>query len=330
MKCISNNLVLFSVKLKPSYSKLSQGARTIIQRAEKQLLQDRVRCINRTIEESGNTINNSRSWLTSIVTNTTDLDRCSKFIDKVREDRFGKVKERQVRKFNILISKSNNNYNKATNNNSRLGQGNNCNSSDRPNNNNNNQSKVSNNNKWVINLSKTNLTEGQKSVLAKGPNFTVTPRCISNVDYITVVKSMCSKLKEEEAMELRSGINALLRKAKAPQSNLTRQERIGLAQLRKDEDRVILTVDKGVAMVVMDREEYVSKVQELLAQPAYRSIHRNPTNKIKAQLITKLRKIKKDNNVDEGTYKAMYPTGCVPPSFMGYPKSIKQAIFSGQ
>ena len=69
------------------------------------------------------------------------------------------------------------------------------------------------------------------------------------------------------------------------------------------------------------------KAQELLEQPAYRLI---PTNKIKAQLITILRKIKKDNNLDEGTYKAMHPTGCVPPSFMGYPKSIKQAILLGQ
>ena len=137
---------------------------------------------------------------------------------------------------------------------------------------------------------------------------------------------MCSKLKEEEAMELRSDVNALLRKAKVPKPNLTRQENIGLAQLKKDKDRVILTVDKGVAMVVMDKEDYINKAQELLAQPAYRVIPRDPTNRIKAQLITKLRKIKKDNNMDEGMYKAMYPTGCVPPSFMGYLKSIKQAI----
>ena len=41
------------------------------------------------------------------------------------------------------------------------------------------------------------------------------------------------------------------------------------------------------------------------------SVH--PANKIKAQLISKLRRIKKDSNLDEGTYKAMYPTGCVPP-----------------
>ena len=71
-------------------------------------------------------------------------------------------------------------------------------------------------------------------------------------------------------------------------------------------------------MVVMDRQEYISKVEELLAQPAYWTIPRDPTNRIKAQLITKLRKIKRDNNLDEGMYKAMYPTGCIPPSFMGY------------
>ena len=114
------------------------------------------------------------------------------------------------------------------------------------------------NNKWVINLSKTELTEGQKFVLAKGPNFSITPKCIPNVDYITAVESMCSKLKED-AMELRSNINSLLRKAQAPKPNLTKQERVGLAQLKKDKERVILTADKGVAMEVMDKEEYVNK-----------------------------------------------------------------------
>ena len=122
------------------------------------------------------------------------------------------------------------------------------------------------------------------------------------MDYITGMESMCSKLKVEDAMELRLDINALLRKSKAPKPNVTRQERIGLAQLKKDKDRVILTADKGVAMIVMDKE-YVTKVQELLAQPAYRLIPRDPTNKIKALLINKLRKIKKDNNLDKGMYK---------------------------
>ena len=35
-----------------------------------------------------------------------DLDRCISFIEKVRQERFNKVKARQVRKFNILSNKN--------------------------------------------------------------------------------------------------------------------------------------------------------------------------------------------------------------------------------
>ena len=123
---------------------------------------------------------------------------------------------------------------------------------DSNNSNSNSQSQVYNNNKWVINLSKTSLTEDQRSVLAKGPNFSTAPGYIPNVDYITAAESMCPKLKEEDAMELRANINSILRKAQVPKPNLTREEKLGLAQLKKDKDKVILTADKGVAMVVMD------------------------------------------------------------------------------
>ena len=73
----------------------------------------------------------------------------------------------------------------------------------------------------------------------------------------------------------------------------------------------------------MDKEDYTRKAEELLEQPAYRTIDSDPTNKIKASLITKLRKIKKETRLDEGTYKIMYPTSCVPPKFYGLPKIHK-------
>ena len=102
-------------------------------------------------------------------------------------------------------------------------------------NNKNNKSQLQANNtkKWVINLSSTSLTEGQQSGLAKGPNFSLTPKYIPNIDYITAVESMCGKLMEQEAMELRADINVLLRKAKVPKPNITRQESIVLSQLRR-------------------------------------------------------------------------------------------------
>ena len=181
----------------------------------------------------------------------------------------------------------------------------------------------------VINLSNSNLTQAQLSVLAKGPNFALAPNNIHNIDYITAVESMCTKIKEEDAMELRANINALLKKAKVPKPNLTKEERIWLLQLKKDKDKVVLTADKGMAMVVTDKQEYISKAEELLAQPAYRTIPKDPTNKIKAQLITKLRRIKKENNLDEGIIKPCIPQGVYPQSFMGYQKSIKLATPSG-
>ena len=108
-----------------------------------------------------------------MVTNTTDIDQCSKFINKVREDRLFKIKDRQVNKFNILVSKSNSNRSNQNNLTQARGVGDNNNSND-----NNNQLLVENNNKWVINLSKSNLTEGQISILAKGPNYSIAPRYI--------------------------------------------------------------------------------------------------------------------------------------------------------
>ena len=107
---------------------------------------------------------------------------------------------------------------------------------------------------------------------------------------------MCHKLKEEDAGEPRADINSLLRRAQVPKSNVTKKENIGLAHLKKGKDRVVLIADKGVPMVVMDREDYINRAELLLTQPAYKTIDRDLTSKIKAKLITTLRKIKMDTN----------------------------------
>ena len=55
-----------------------------------------------------------------------------------------------------------------------------------------------------------------------------------------------------------------LEKERHPKPNLNKEERIALNQLRKDKDRIILTVDKRVAMVVLDSEDYNNKARDLL------------------------------------------------------------------
>ena len=63
---------------------------------------------------------------------------------------------------------------------------------------------------------------------------------------------MCHKLTDQDAEELRLDINTLHGRVQAPKPNLNKEEIKGLAELRKDKDRLVLTVaaDKKVAMVV--------------------------------------------------------------------------------
>ena len=65
--------------------------------------------------------------------------------------------------------------------------------------------------KWVINLSSKPLTQAQKSVLGKCPIFVVIPRHPSNLEYVTAIESVCTKLGQQDAEELRAEINRVLR-----------------------------------------------------------------------------------------------------------------------
>ena len=73
--------------------------------------------------------------------------------------------------------------------------------------------------KWVINLSNKPLTPAERSVLAKGLNFVVTPRQPPNLEYITTIEAVCTKLSQQDAEELRADVNRVLRSSHPP--NLT-------------------------------------------------------------------------------------------------------------
>ena len=116
----------------------------------------------------------------------------------------------------------------------------------------------------------------------------------------------------------------MLKEIHAPKYNITREERKVIEELRRDKTRMILTVDKGVYMVVMDRDDYNQKAEALLQQPAYRPFPSDPTNKYKTKLIALLKSIKTEGGINESTYKRLYPTGAGSPKFYGLPKIHKE------
>ena len=146
-----------------------------------------------------------------------------------------------------------------------------------------------------------------------------------NTEYIAAIEAVSSKLTEQDAQELKADVNSLLKRDQAPRANLTREENKALTQLKKDQDRMVLTTDKGVAMVVLNKEDYIQKAGNLLEQSTYKTIERDPMNSIKGKLIQILRRLKRETGMGEGTYKAMYPTSCTPLISMGYQKFINLA-----
>ena len=177
---------------------------------------------------------------------------------------------------------------------------------------------------WVRNLSSIPLTEAQTKALSHGPNFAVVPRSPPVGEYIAAIEHACNQLQQGKVEELRGEIKSVLKKIQAPKHNITDEKRKVIDELRKDKTRIILTMDKGVSLVVMDRDDYNRKAEDILHQPAYKPIPKDPTNKYKTKLISLLKSIKTEGRIDESTYKTLYPTGAGSPKFYGLPKAHKE------
>ena len=129
LRCLHNDLIPVSIKLKSTLK--STRANKILRKAEKDLLQARIKSINFTLDNTSKQLEECRSQLAAIIS-TQRLRECQDFVDKVGEIRFNKVKQRQLNKFNLLtirkegnITRSNtnlNNYNLNSQVNSQVNQ----------------------------------------------------------------------------------------------------------------------------------------------------------------------------------------------------------------
>ena len=209
-------------------------------KGRKATITKRVKDINRILQDNRKDIAASKTRLFFFVTDPNIQQQCTEFIEKVREDRFNMVKNRQRGKFNSLLNKSQaignslnmvqdeegrsnnrvvhnnsqhqvrsidnivvNTNSRAISNNSHTQQGQNSNGN-RVSRNNNNKSK------WVVNLSSKPLTPLQVSLLEKGPNFALTHINPPNIVLIAAVELACQNLSEQDAQELRTKVNILL------------------------------------------------------------------------------------------------------------------------
>ena len=314
LRCLSQEVIPVSLRLK-NLTRTQKGD-GIIKRAEKQLLNERIRNINYKIEKYQHDKHMYENQLHEILKEDQVMwNACKEEVLKRKESRHQKVLNRQISKLERLIQGR-----------KKQEQGGHSNKDDLTDKGQSiDKDKVKK--KWVINLSSIPLTKQQEDLLSHGPNFAISPKKPPLGEYILNIEKACQSLDTNMAEELISEVYRVLKKLHHPKPNLKREEFIALKQLKSDKSQMVLTADKGVALVVLDMVDYIRKAKAILEDTnTYRVIQTDPTSRLKNKLINMLRRIKTATGIQDNIYSKMYPTGASPPKFYGLPKIHKANI----
>ena len=132
----------------------------------------------------------------------------------------------------------------------------------------------------------------------KGLNFSIAPRRIPVEDIICSFKDSIEHLPENEAEEVRQNYARTLRRAKPPKPNITNEEYKALKELRKNGQIVILKADKGGATVILNKEDYVSKMESHLdLSGCYKNIDKNALSRITREVAETIKRSYIDDDI---------------------------------
>ncbi|XP_013388913.1 uncharacterized protein LOC106157722 [Lingula anatina] len=276
----------------------------IIKKAERALLRERINITNQRIIELKKDKNVQAEKVKERLKDDKNIyDITFYMVDKVGEKEFQRSKKTQINKLNKLTNKHIEKSNTVTEvdlTGTQLKQ-------------------------WVKVLSNYQPTEDEMKLIAKGLNYAIAPSKLPVRDVIIQTEVACQKLNIEQAAKLRHEVVGTLRSSNPPKPNLTKGERNAIKPLKNNKDIIIIPADKGKAVVTMDRNEYEEKCNNLLKdETTYKQLAKDPTQKLKARLINKLKNIRKENRIDDATYQKIYPTAEVTPRFYATPKIHKK------
>ncbi|XP_072023469.1 uncharacterized protein [Amphiura filiformis] len=151
---------------------------------------------------------------------------------------------------------------------------------------------------------------------------------VSQMSDDATVETACHLLgnTSNKAAELRSDCVQVLKQSKPPPSNISKEERAALRELKEDKDITILPADKGRATVILNKTDYQDKANDLLNDTnTYKPLKRDPTSMYRNQLIEVLQSLRDEGVINVITYRQLYPTSSDTPKFYGLPKVHKDA-----
>ena len=93
---------------------------------------------------------------------------------------------------------------------------------------------------------------------------------------------------------------AVLQALQPKHTYITKAKLLALENLGKDKGHIIVTTDKDVALVVMDKTEYLKKCEALLQDNSiYQHLSKDTSQTIHIQLIKILQDYKNNNFISE-------------------------------
>ena len=172
----------------------------------------------------------------------------------------------------------------------------------------------------------------------RAPKFAVSSSKVPLTEYIAVTKRICNELSEntvgKDCTEIYQKTKEVLqhfKEKKGHTHNTTKEELEASKTLKEDSSHVVLTADKGVALVVMDKSQYIDKCMALLNDTKVYKPCKDTTKKLHRDVQESLQKLNREHGTSrlydwsKLYYNKLLPTGnsSLAPRFYGLPKIHK-------
>ena len=121
-------------------------------------------------------------------------------------------------------------------------------------------------------------------------------------EYTAATKRICDELGKnttgKDCTEIYQKTKEILqhyKKGHTHTHNITRKEQKAIKTLREDASCVVLTADKGVALVVMDKSQYIDKCMALLDDTKVYKLCKDTTKKLHRDIQEALQQLNRDH-----------------------------------
>ncbi len=217
----------------------------------------------------------------------------------------------------------------------------------------------------LINLSDHPLSDSEKSLLEKGPGYAITQKRIPDKEIKVALENFGRKLVVRDYHPLKPStgtaavaadppfypnswyfpvqknarlrtlllefgfkVKEILSKAQTPRSNISKSEREAIKTLRGDKSVITLVADKGNATVIMNRSDYIEKMDPILNDTAhFKKIDSDPTPKWEKALNKfLLNKLRKPGLIKNKLYRFLRSSDSRTPKLYGLPKVHKEGV----